>query len=88
MRCHPPSSHFIGGKPFEDASGTILESRYTATGEVIARIHAATEATVDHAVQAAERRRSSGQPCRDATGAACCAALPTSCANATAKWPN
>lgn len=53
MRCQPTSSHFIDGKPFEDASGAILESRYPATGEVIARLHAATQATVDHAVQAA-----------------------------------
>ena len=36
MRAQPAASHFINGKPTEDAAGALLESRYPATGEVIA----------------------------------------------------
>lgn len=53
MRCQPPASHYIAGKPFEDPTGAVMESIYPATGEVIARLHAANDATVDHAVQVA-----------------------------------
>ncbi|SDT93789.1 betaine-aldehyde dehydrogenase [Stappia sp. ES.058] len=53
MRAQPAASHFINGKPFEDAAGTLLESRYPATGEVIARLNAATPETVNAAVAAA-----------------------------------
>ncbi|WP_181699790.1 betaine-aldehyde dehydrogenase [Chthonobacter albigriseus] len=55
MRAQPPASHFIDGAPFEDADGAVIESRYPATDEVIARLHAATAATVDRAVAAATR---------------------------------
>jgi len=53
MRAQPQASHFIDGAPVEDADGTVIESLYPATGEVIARLHAATEGTVDEAVAAA-----------------------------------
>jgi betaine-aldehyde dehydrogenase len=53
MRAQPTASHFINGKPFEDASGSLLESRYPATGEVIASLRAATPETVNAAVAAA-----------------------------------
>ena len=53
MRCQPTASHDIAGKPFEDLTGAVLDSVYPATGEVIARLHAASDTTVDRAVQAA-----------------------------------
>ncbi len=53
MRAQPAASHFINGKPTEDAAGALLESRYPATGEVIASLHAATPETVNAAVAAA-----------------------------------
>jgi betaine-aldehyde dehydrogenase len=53
MRCQPEASHFIAGAYVEDPAGAEIVDRYPATGEVIARLHAATEATVDRAVTAA-----------------------------------
>jgi betaine-aldehyde dehydrogenase len=53
MRCQPEASHYIAGKPFEDPTGAVMDSVYPATGEVIARLHAAGDATVDHAVAVA-----------------------------------
>ncbi|MFO1151505.1 MAG: betaine-aldehyde dehydrogenase [Alsobacter sp.] len=53
MRAQPQASHFIGGRFVEDPAGALIESVFPATGEVIARVHAATEATVDAAVAAA-----------------------------------
>ena len=53
MRAEPPASHFVAGQYREDPAGTAFESRYPATGEVIARLTAATAATVDAAVAAA-----------------------------------
>ncbi|OLP62630.1 betaine-aldehyde dehydrogenase [Xaviernesmea oryzae] len=55
MRAQPPASHFIDGAYVEDAAGTAFESIYPATGEVIARLHAATPAIVEQAVAAAKR---------------------------------
>ena len=55
MRAQPPASHFIDGKPFEDASGAVLESRYPATDEVIARLHCATDRVIAAAVESAAR---------------------------------
>lgn len=55
MRCQPSASHHIGGRPFEDVSGPLIESVYPATGEVIALLHAASRQTVDHAVEVAGR---------------------------------
>jgi betaine-aldehyde dehydrogenase len=53
MRCQPVASHFIAGAFVEDPEGAEIVDRYPATGEVIARLHAATRATVDRAVGAA-----------------------------------
>jgi betaine-aldehyde dehydrogenase len=53
MRCQPDASHFIDGAYVEDPAGAEIIDRYPATGEVIARLHAATAATVDRAVAAA-----------------------------------
>ncbi len=49
------ASHFIDGAYVEDTAGTVIESIYPATGEVIARLHAATPAIVEKAVAAAKR---------------------------------
>lgn len=50
----PTASHFINGKYVEDTSGTPIEVIYPATGEVIARVHAATPAVIDQALDAAK----------------------------------
>lgn len=55
MKAQPQASHFIDGEYVEDASGTVIESIYPATGEVIARLHAATPAIVEKAIQSAKR---------------------------------
>ncbi|MEM6744126.1 MAG: betaine-aldehyde dehydrogenase [Pseudomonadota bacterium] len=51
----PQASHFIDGAPVEDPEGAEIACLYPATGEPIARLHAATPATVDRAVQSAAR---------------------------------
>ena len=51
----PPASHYIDGAPVEDPAGASITCLYPATGEPVARLHAATPATVDRAVQAAVR---------------------------------
>ncbi|WP_349359814.1 betaine-aldehyde dehydrogenase [Stappia sp.] len=53
MRAQPSASHYIDGVPHETPDGAILESRYPATNEVIARLHAAGPETVNAAVAAA-----------------------------------
>jgi betaine-aldehyde dehydrogenase len=53
MRAQPKASHFIDGRFVEDDSGTPFESIHPATGEVIARLHAATPAIIDRALVAA-----------------------------------
>lgn len=55
MRAQPKASHFIDGEYVEDTDGTVIESIYPATGEVIARLHAATSAIVEKAIAAAKR---------------------------------
>ncbi|BBE72671.1 betaine-aldehyde dehydrogenase [Oharaeibacter diazotrophicus] len=53
MRAQPTASHFVAGAYRDDPAGRRFESRYPATGEVIAELNAATEATVEAAVAAA-----------------------------------
>lgn len=55
MKAQPHASHFIDGAYVEDTDGTVIESIYPATGEVIARLHAATPAIVAQAVASAKR---------------------------------
>lgn len=55
MRAQPKASHFIDGEYVEDAAGTVIESIYPATGEIIARLHAATPGIVEKAIAAAKR---------------------------------
>jgi betaine-aldehyde dehydrogenase len=53
MRAQPKASHFINGAYVEDTSGTPFDSRFPATGEVIARLHSATPAIVAQAIASA-----------------------------------
>lgn len=55
MLAQPKASHFIDGEYVEDDAGTVIESIYPATGEVIARLHAATPAIVEKAIVSAKR---------------------------------
>ncbi len=55
MKAQPKASHFIDGDYVEDTAGTVFESLYPATGEVIARLHAATPAIIEKAIAAARR---------------------------------
>lgn len=49
----PKASHYIGGAYVEDTAGDPIDVIYPYTGEVIARVHAATPAIIDRALQAA-----------------------------------
>ncbi len=53
MRAQPKASHFISGTWAEDPTGDVIESVFSATGEVIARLHEATPALIDRALDAA-----------------------------------
>ena len=55
MRAQPAASHFIDGASFEDAAGAPFESLYPATGEPIARLHAATPAAIEAAFASAAK---------------------------------
>ena len=50
----PKASHYINGTYVEDKNGTVIESRYAATDEVIATVHAATPAIIQQAINAAK----------------------------------
>ncbi|WP_299412071.1 betaine-aldehyde dehydrogenase [uncultured Sulfitobacter sp.] len=54
MQTQPTASHFINGKYVEDTAGAQIEVIYPATGEVIATVHAATPAIIEHAITAAK----------------------------------
>ncbi len=49
----PTASHFINGQYVEDTAGDAFDVIYPATGAVIARIHSATPAIIDQALEAA-----------------------------------
>lgn len=53
MKAQPKASHFINGRFVEDEGGRTIEVLYPATGEVIAKLHAATPNIVELAVEAA-----------------------------------
>jgi betaine-aldehyde dehydrogenase len=55
MRAQPPASHFIDGEYIEDPAGAAFDCVYPATGEVIARLHAATPAIIERAVASAKK---------------------------------
>lgn len=50
----PKGSHFIDGRYVEDSAGDPIEVVYSATGETIARLHAATPAIVEQALASAK----------------------------------
>ncbi len=54
MICQPKASHFVGGQFVEDDAGAPIDVVYPATGEVIARVHSATPAILDRALEAAK----------------------------------
>ncbi|MEH0075807.1 betaine-aldehyde dehydrogenase [Pannonibacter sp. Pt2] len=53
MRAQPAASHYIGGAYVESPEGSAFDSIYPATGEVIARLHGADDATIEAAIAAA-----------------------------------
>lgn len=55
MRAQPKASHFIDGQYVDDLSGAPIEVVYAASGEVIARLHEATPALIDRALESARR---------------------------------
>ncbi|MGF1626911.1 MAG: betaine-aldehyde dehydrogenase [Alphaproteobacteria bacterium] len=67
MRAQPTASHFIDGAYVEDAAGAPIDCLYPATGEAVARVHAATPAIVEQAVASAKaaQRSWAATPARD-----------------------
>lgn len=57
VKVQPQASHFIGGEYVEDREGDPIPVIYPATGEEIARVHAATPAIVERALAAADAAR-------------------------------
>ncbi|MBY6141076.1 betaine-aldehyde dehydrogenase [Leisingera daeponensis] len=55
MPIQPQASHYIGGRYIENETGEPIDSRFPATGEVIATVRAADAAIVDQAVAAARK---------------------------------
>ncbi len=53
-KVQPSASHYINGAYIEDTAGTLIESCYAATGEVIAKVYGATPDIVARAVKAAQ----------------------------------
>jgi len=53
MKAQPLASHFVNGAYLEDAAGEAFEVLYPGTGEVIARLHAATPAVLEAAISGA-----------------------------------
>lgn len=54
LKHQPPASHFINGAFVEDRAGAAFEVHSSASGEVIAHLHEATDALVAQAVQGAQ----------------------------------
>jgi betaine-aldehyde dehydrogenase len=55
MRAQPAASHWVDGAPREDSGGAPIPVLYPATGETIARVHAATPAVIEDALASAAR---------------------------------
>lgn len=53
MKAQPKASHFVNGDWLEDTAGAPIEVIYPGTGEVIARLHAATPAVLEAAIAGA-----------------------------------
>ena len=54
MRAQPVASHFVNGRYVEDSAGAEIDCVYAASGEVVARLHEATDAVVEEALAAAK----------------------------------
>lgn len=54
MITQPTASHFINGAYVEDTQGDVIDVIYPYTGEVIAKVHAATPAIIEQALVAAK----------------------------------
>ncbi|PKP70583.1 MAG: betaine-aldehyde dehydrogenase [Alphaproteobacteria bacterium HGW-Alphaproteobacteria-4] len=55
MQAQPRASHFVDGKWLEDTAGEKFDVIYPGTGQVIARLHAATPAVIEAALASAAR---------------------------------
>jgi len=53
LHSQPQASHFINGAHVEDTTGAVIDVIHPASGEVIATVHAATEAVIDSAITSA-----------------------------------
>jgi len=53
MNAQPVASHYVNGRYLEDTAGAEIEVIFPATGEVIARVHEATDAVIEAAIAAA-----------------------------------
>lgn len=58
MIAQPVASHFVDGRPLEDAGGEAFDVINPYSGEVIARLHQATPAVIKAALAAASRAQS------------------------------
>ena len=76
MRAQPPASHWIAGAAFDDPAGQALPVRYPATGEEIARLHLATPAVIDRAIEAARAGFAAWSATPAGRGAPACSAAP------------
>lgn len=54
MRAQPTASHFINGAYVEDAAGEEISCVFPATGEVVAKLHSATPAIIEQALDSAK----------------------------------
>ena len=54
MIAQPTASHFINGQYVEDTAGEVIDVIYPYTGQVVAKVHAATPAIVEQALVAAQ----------------------------------
>lgn len=63
MTTLPTQKLFIDGHYVDATSGEEFESVNPATGEVICKIQAASQADVDRAIEASKTPRKAGPPC-------------------------
>ena len=54
MRAQPTASHFINGAYVEDTTGEEIACIFPATGEVVAKLHSATPAIIEQALESAK----------------------------------
>ena len=66
MTAQPIASHFVDGRYVEDETGAEFVSRHPATGEVIAHLHAATQAVIEAAFDCAARAQKEWAACAPA----------------------